>query len=171
MSPVGLWPQPFTGYAPTYDRCMTQPLLDRPTRTAVVCVLMAGAGLAISGLVASLIHDQSGQAIAYVVVTVALTAVTVFVARQVRWVTIVCLVGLAGQGIAVVGTVWELTHPTTTAKAVQLQAIGIDPTWATTVNLIYSATAFGVFCWIAARRWARMRNPAATPKPRPDAFE
>jgi hypothetical protein len=37
----------------------------------------------------------------------------------------------------------------------------MNPTGATTVNLVYSATAFGVFCWIAGRRWACYRNLAA----------
>jgi hypothetical protein len=95
---------------------MTQPLLDRPARAAVAGVLTAGVGLAVSGLGASLVHHQTGQAIAYVAVTAALTALGVLLWRHVRWVTIVCLVGLAGQGIAVAGTVWELTHPTSTAR-------------------------------------------------------
>jgi len=141
---------------------MMQPLLDSRSRVAVVCVVIAGAGLAVSGLVASLIHQQRGQAIAYGAVTVALTVVAVLVWQQVRWVTLVCLVGLAGQGIAVAGTVWELTHPATNAKALQLRAIGINPTGATTINLVYSAMAFGVFCWIAARRWSRNRKPGST---------
>ena len=137
---------------------MTQPLLDRPARAAVVFVLLAGVGLALSGLGASLVHHQTVQAIAYVAVSAALTAVAVLVWRHVRWVTIVCLVGMAGQGIAVAGTAWELTHPTATAKALQLEAIGINPTGAIIINLVYSATAFGVFCWIATRRWAGNRN-------------
>jgi hypothetical protein len=137
---------------------MTSVLLDRTTRIAVVCVVLAGAGLAVSGLVASIVHDQRLQAVAYLVVTAALTALAVLVWRQVRWVTIVCLVGMAGQIVAVAGTAWELAHPIASGKALQLRTIGIDPTGATTVNLVYSAIAFGVFCWIAARRWARHRN-------------
>jgi hypothetical protein len=137
---------------------MASPVLDRSARAAVACVVAAGAGLAISGLLASAVHHRSGQTIGYLVVAAALSGVAVLV-RRVRWVTIVCLIGLAGQVIAVAGTLWELTHPIASVKTVQLQAIGIDPTAATVVNLCYSATAFGVFCWIAARRWAANRCP------------
>jgi hypothetical protein len=55
--------------------------------------------------------------------------------------------------VAVAGTAWELTHSVAEVKATQLLAIGIDPTAAITINLVYSAAAFGVFGWIAARRW------------------
>jgi hypothetical protein len=137
---------------------MRQPQLDRPSRVAVACVLTGGGGLAVSGLVAALVHDQWGQATAYVAVTVTLIAGAVLVWRQVRWVTIVCLVGMAGQCVAVAGTAWELAHPGLNAKALQLIAIGINPTTATTINLAYSAAAFGVFCWIAARRWIGGRD-------------
>jgi hypothetical protein len=150
---------------------MRQPLLDRPSRVAVVCVLVAGSGLAISGLVAALVHDQWRPATAYVAVTVALIAGAVLVWRQVRWVTIVCLVGMAGQCVAVAGTVWELTHPSVNAKALQLTAIGIDPTTATTINLVYSAAAFGVFGWIAARRWMASRDRESARQHQPVASD
>jgi hypothetical protein len=147
---------------------MPQPLLDRAGRLVVVCLLIAGVGLSVTALVASLVHHESGQAVAYVAVSAALAAAAVLVWRKVRWVTLVCLVGLAGQALAVAGTLWELTHPVETIKAVQLRAIGIDPTTATTINLIYSTAAFGVFCWLAGRWWtnnrrtfARREHPAA----------
>jgi hypothetical protein len=153
---------------------MRLPLLDRPSRVAVACVLMAGAGLAVSGLVAALVNDQWGQATAYMAVTVSLIAGAVLVWRQARWVTIVCLVGMAGQCVAVAGTAWELTHPSVNAKSLQLTAIGINPITATTINLLYSAAAFGVFCWIAARRWTGGRDRGSKREHQPvasDAYE
>ena len=137
---------------------MSQPLLDRPGRIATVCVLVAGIGLTVTGLTASLAHHQSGQAAAYVAVSVVLTAFAVLVWRRVRWATLLCLIALAGQVFAVAGTIWELTHSVAAVKATQLQAIGFNPYTGVTINLIYSATSFGVFCWIVAHRRTTQRN-------------
>jgi hypothetical protein len=59
---------------------------------------------------------------------------------------------------------WELAHPSVNAKALRLTAIGVNPTTATTINLVYSAAAFGVFYWIAARRWRGGRDRAGCPE-------
>jgi hypothetical protein len=135
---------------------VSQPLLDRPGRIAVVGVILAGIGLSLAALVASLVHQQPSQALAYVAVSVVLAAIALLVWRGVRWITVVCLIGLAGQIVAAAGILWELTHPADTTKSAQLRSIGIDPTAAEIINLIYSAAAFGVFCWWAARRRSRI---------------
>jgi hypothetical protein len=142
------------------------PVLDgRGIRVAAVSVVLGGAGLALAGTVAALTHRQWDQAPAFVVVAIVLALTARLVWRQVRWVVLVCLVAFAGQILAIIGTVWELTHAIAPSKAAQLQAIGINPTAAVTINLIYSTAAFAVFCRYAAHRWAKRRQSQPRQQP------
>jgi hypothetical protein len=139
------------------------PLLDRPFRIATVALLIGGIGLAAIGLIAALAHGQTGQAVAYLLVIVMLSAAAVAVWRQVRWVTMLCLIGLGGQAVAAVATIWELTHSIAHVKVAQLHAIGINPTIAVIINAIYSAIACTVVCIFAARQRAARRRFSANP--------
>jgi hypothetical protein len=67
------------------------------------------------------------------------------------------LIVLGGQVAAMIGSAWELATGISSFKASQLTALGFDPTWAVTINLIYSSVAFGLFCWFALR-WLKLRR-------------
>jgi len=71
--------------------------------------------------------------------------------RRARWALLIGLIGCGGQVLGVIGSAWELIHPTDSAKSRELQTLGIDPTLAFTINLIYSAGASAIFFWAAAR--------------------
>ncbi|GAA5172649.1 hypothetical protein GCM10023321_72820 [Pseudonocardia eucalypti] len=105
-----------------------------------------------------------GSALVFIAVAVCLVVLAVGTLRRARWALLIGLVGCAGQLVAVVGTVFELAHPLDTAKTRELLALGIDPTLAVSINLIYSAAASALFVW-AALRSITTRRRRATPQP------
>jgi hypothetical protein len=121
-------------------------------------MLLVGVALGLVGIAAAAAHRQYGQAAVYSIVAVMLSAVTLLVAKDVRWAVLLCVVALGGQPVAVVGCIWELTHGVDAVKADPLRAIGFDPVFAVTVNLVYSTVGFAVFCWIVSRGRTR-RGP------------
>lgn len=137
---------------------MPEPLVHRPLRIGVVVLLLLGVGLAATGVVAAMSHSESAQAWAFLAVGVVLAGVAGLVARGVRWVIVVCFVALAGQLVAVAGTGAELVFGVAGVRQRQLRGLGLDPTTAVTVNLVWSAAGFGLFCWLAMRWRARHRR-------------
>jgi drug/metabolite transporter (DMT)-like permease len=127
-------------------------------RIGAVVLLLLGVGLAATGAVGAIIHGERAQVWAFVAVGVVLAGVAGLVARQVRWVIVVCFVALAGQLAAVLGTVAELVFGVAETRQRQLRGLGFDPTTAVVVNLVWSALGFGLFCWLALRWWARRRR-------------
>jgi hypothetical protein len=136
---------------------MSEPVVHRPLKISVIVLIAAGAVMAVTALIASVTHGQTAQAWAFLAVASILAVATWAVGRNVRWVTVVCFVGLAGQLIAIVGTAIELATGIAVIKQQQLRSIGLDPTLGVTVNLIYSTAGFGLFCW-AAWRWKTQRT-------------
>jgi uncharacterized membrane protein YecN with MAPEG domain len=137
----------------------------RPLAITVAALMLAGVGLAVSALVLAVAHRETGQALAYIPVAIALTGVAVLVLRGTRWVIRVILVVLAGQLAAIAGTTWELSHGIDARKASQLRQLGFDPTAGVVINLIYSSIGFALFCWFATR-WltARRRRHESSPQ-------
>lgn len=121
-------------------------------------LLLGGVAMAATALLAALSRHLPGQAWAFLAVGVVLGATAVAVARGVRWVIVVCFVGLAGQSAAIAGTTAELVLGVATIKQEQLRGLGFDPTIAVALNLVYSAIGFGLFCWLGARWWIRRRR-------------
>lgn len=119
--------------------------------------MLAGVGLAITALVSAVAHRETVQALAYIAVAVALTAVAVMVLRGFRWVIRVVLVALAGHLLAIAGIILELSHGIDARKAGQLRRLGFDPTAGLIINLIYSSVGFALFCWFVAR-WVAARR-------------
>ncbi|OMC53268.1 hypothetical protein A5745_22310 [Mycobacterium sp. IS-2888] len=130
----------------------------RPLAISVAGLMLAGVGLAITALVSAVAHRETVQALAYIAVAVALTAVAVMVLRGFRWVIRVVLVALAGQLLAIAGIILELSHGIDARKAGQLRRLGFDPTAGVVVNLIYSSVGFALFCWFAGRWLAARRR-------------
>ena len=67
----------------------------RPLTIGVAGLMLAGVGLAIIALVLAVAHRETGQALAYILVAIALTGVAVMVLRGTRWVIRVIIVVLA----------------------------------------------------------------------------
>lgn len=133
-------------------------VFHRPLKISVVLLMAAGVALALTGATAALSHRQSSDAAVFAAVAVALTAVAVLIARGVRWAIAACSVVLAGQVVAVAGTVWELNYGIAESKVQQLQGLGFDPTTSVVINLVYSGIGFGLFCWLAGRWWSQRRQ-------------
>ncbi|OMC44018.1 hypothetical protein [Mycobacterium sp. IS-1264] len=129
----------------------------RPLAISVAGLMLAGVGLAITALVSAVAHRETVQALAYIAVAVALTAVAVMVLRGFRWVIRVVLVALAGHLLAIAGIILELSHGIDARKAGQLRRLGFDPTAGLIINLIYSSVGFALFCWFVAR-WVAARR-------------
>ncbi len=137
----------------------------RPLAISVAGLMLAGVGLAVTALVLALTHRETGQALAYIPVAIALTGVAVMVLRGTRWVIRVIIVVLAGQLAAIAGTTWELSHGIDARKARQLRQLGFDPTAGVVINLIYSSIGFALFCWFATRWFAaRRRGHTSSPQ-------
>jgi len=141
-------------------------VFHRPLRIGVAVLWLMGAGLAgaTAPIAASRLGVRSG--LVFAVVAVAGVVFAVSTLRRKRWALAVGLVGCGGQIFGVVGTVWELVHPLDTAKSRELQALGVDPALAVTINLVYSAAAAVLFGWMAIRliriRAARRRSGSVT---------
>ncbi len=112
------------------------PAFHRPLAISVAGLMLGGGGLAVLALVLAVAHRETGQALAYVPVAIALTGVAVRVLRGTPWVSRVVIVVLAGQLAAIAGTVWELSHGIDARKAGQLRRLGFDPTAGVVINLI-----------------------------------
>jgi hypothetical protein len=125
---------------------------------AVLC--LCGTGLA--GMSAALAFPRLGvgQGVAFTAVAVATAVLAVAVLAATRWALWVVLLGIAGQPIAVLGTVGELLAGVDAGKAAQLRRLGFDPTVGVAVNLVYSSLASAVFVWWLVR-WLRLRRHAA----------
>jgi len=130
---------------------MLTEVFHRPLRIGVAVLWLVGAGLA--GVTAPVAALRIGVASGLVFAAVAVAGVVFAVStlRRRRWALTVGLVGCGGQIFGVLGTVWELVHPLDTAKSRELQALGVDPTLAVTINLVYSAAALVLFAWMAVR--------------------
>ena len=133
-------------------------VFHRRLKISVVLLVLVGVAMAMTGAIAALAHQQSVNAAVFVAVAMILAAVALLIVRGVRWVIAVCFVVLAGQLVAIVGTMWELTHGIAAVKARQLQGLGFDPTTSVVINLIYSSIGFALFCWLAWRWWSQRRQ-------------
>jgi len=134
----------------------------RPLAISVAGLMLAGVGVAVSALLLAVAHRETGQALAYISVAIALTAVAVMVLRGTRWMIRLIIVVLAGQLGAIAGTTWELSHGVDARKASQLRQLGFDPTAGVVINLIYSSIGFALFCWFATRWLAARRRRHAS---------
>lgn len=143
----------------TNIRTMPVPVFHRPLKASLVALITAGTGMAISALIAAVLHHQAGQAWAFSAVASLLAAGAITAARNVRWVIVVCFVALAGQAAAIVGTSIELFTGIAPVKQRQLRSLGLNPTVSVAINLVYSTLGFGLFCWLAWRwKTQRMRR-------------
>ena len=133
-------------------------VFHRPLKISVVVLMLAGVAMALTGAVAAFSHQQASSAAVFVAVAVVLAAASGLIVRGVRWVIAVCFVGLAGQLIAIAGTIWELAHGIAAVKAQQLLGLGFDPTTSVVINLIYSSIGFALFCWLGWRWWSLPRR-------------
>jgi hypothetical protein len=136
---------------------MWQVAFHRPLAAAVAALYAFGVGLAVTAAVASVAHQSPGDLATFSAVAVVLALGAPLVWRRVRWVVALSLIVLGGQVAAMIGSAWELATGISSFKASQLTALGFDPTWAVTINLIYSSVAFGLFCWFALR-WLKLRR-------------
>lgn len=123
-----------------------------------------------AGVTAPVAASRISVASGVVCVTVAIAGIVLAVStlRRKRWALAVGLVGCGGQIFGVVGTVWELAHPIETAKSDELRALGVDPTLAVAINLVYSAAASALFVWMAVclvRMWTAPRRPESSTTP------
>ncbi len=141
---------------------MLAEVFHRPLRIGVSALWLVGAGLA--GVTAPVAASRISVASALVFAAVAIVGVVFAVntLRRRRWALAVGLVGCGGQVLAVVGTVWELAHPIETAKSDDLRALGVDPTLAVSINLVYSAAASALFVWMAIRAFRIRQAPHPT---------
>lgn len=138
---------------------MPEPMrtLHRPLRRCLTGLVAVGAGLAATAMIPAFTDDNVRDGIVYTVVAAGLSLVAIGVALSVRWVVDVMLVVCAGQIAAIIGIVLELVYGVAPSKAAQLRRLGFNPTVGVSINLAYSAVAFGLFCWFAGR-WLRQRH-------------
>ena len=132
-------------------------LVHPPLRRWLTGLVFAGAGIAVMATILASLHGEVRDALVYIAVAVGSCLVAVGVARSVRWVVALTLLGCAGQIGAVVGTVLELVDGVAPFKAAQLRRLGFAPDIGVGINLVYSTVAFGLFCWFASR-WLRRRR-------------
>jgi hypothetical protein len=139
---------------------MRPPAFHGRLTVAVTALVLVGAALAVVGAVGAATHGQPTQLAVFLAVAAVLSAVAVLVARRVGWAVAICLVALAGQSFAVVGSWWELARGVSPFKADELRHLGFDPRFGVGVNLVFSAVGFGLFCWFAIR-WVVLRRGSA----------
>jgi hypothetical protein len=123
-----------------------------PLKFAVTALIAVGAGLAATAAILSNSHHLVAQVPVFALVTLALIVDAILVWREVRWAVLITLIALAGQSLAVAGTIIELTTGIAAVKTHQLRQLGFDPTAGVIINLIYSSIGFALFCWYAIRR-------------------
>jgi len=123
----------------------------RPLRVAAASLWLLGAVLA--GLTAPFAawRVSLASSLGFAMVAVCLTLIAVGTIRRARWALIISLIGSGGQLLGVIGSAWELINPTDSAKSRELRTLGVDPTLAFTINLMYSAAASAIFLWAVAR--------------------
>jgi len=144
---------------------MQPPAFHRRLVLATVALLLTGIDLALLGAVAATTHRQPENAVVFLVVAAVLGCSAALIWRRVRWAVTLCLIALAGQSAAVVGTAWELVHGVAGIKADQLRSLGFDPELGVTLNLVYSTIGFGLFCWFAVR-WSILHRSSTTHRQR-----
>jgi hypothetical protein len=127
-------------------------------------LFLGGTCLAAVAVVPAFRRLGTGQGFAFLAVAVVLVALAVAVLRAWRWALALSAVGLGGQVAAVVGTVTELVVGIDAAKARQVRLLGFDPVVAVTVNLVYSAVAVVLFCWLVVR-WLGWRSSSTVRAP------
>ncbi|WP_412538603.1 hypothetical protein R8Z50_22455 [Longispora sp. K20-0274] len=132
--------------------------LHRPLRLAIASLLGLGVVLAWSSVPAAVARIGRWQGVVFLVVGVGLTVLAIGVVRGVRWASVIAVVGLAGQPLAVAGTLWELAYGIDAGKARELRLLGFEPTVGVTVNLAYSVVASALFGWFALRWWRARRT-------------
>ena len=135
-------------------------MFDRRLRWCAATLCLCGTGLAAVSVVPAFRRLGTGPGLVFVVVAVAFVAFAMAVLRAWRWALALCAAALGGQALAVIGTVAELVAGVDAAKARQVRLIGFDPVVAVSINLVYSAVGFGLFCWLLAR-WLRWRSTPA----------
>ena len=128
-----------------------------PVKAAVTAQIAAGAMLAATAVALSVTHRLTDQVPAFAAVALVLAADAVLVWREVRWAVLINMIALAGQAAAVAGTIIELATGIAAVKAHQLRQLGVAPNVGVTINLIYSAAGFTIFCWYATR-WIKARR-------------
>lgn len=139
-------------------------VFNRPLRWCVGGLFLGGTCLAAVAVVPAFRRLGTGQGFAFLAVAVVLVALAVAVLRAWRWALALSAVGLGGQVAAVVGTVTELVVGIDAAKARQVRLLGFDPVVAVTVNLVYSAVAVVLFCWLVVR-WLGWRSSSTVRAP------
>jgi hypothetical protein len=132
-------------------------VFHRPLRLTVGALWLVGIGLA--GWTAPLASRRSGvvSGLPFVGVVVAGSFLLRGVLQADRRALAISMVLLGAQFGGVIGSAWQLGQGVDGAKARELRRLGVDPTVGVAVNLVYSAVAFGVFGWAAAR-WLRARR-------------
>ena len=134
-------------------------VVDRPLRIALTALWVSGATLAaVTAVVA--IRRNAGGVGGYAGVAMALTLGAFFTARGHRLITMIGLVGCAGQPLAVAATAWELTHRVSHTQVEKLQALGVNPRVGVTINLVFSLCASGLAVWaFRTRRRPSRKHP------------
>jgi hypothetical protein len=135
-------------------------VFDRRLRWCAAMLVLCGTGLAAVSVEPGFRRLGTGQGLAFVAVAVVSAAFAVAVLRAWRWALALCGVALGGQVFAVVGTIAELVVGIDAGKARQVRLLGFDPVVAVSINLVYSAVGFALFCWLVAR-WLRWRSAFA----------
>jgi hypothetical protein len=139
---------------------MGRRVFSGPVRWCAAGLCLCGTGLAAAAVVPAFRRLGTGQGLAFLAVAVAFAALAVAVLRAWPWALALCAVGLGGQVAAVIGTVAELVVGVDAGKAQQVRLLGFDPVVAVTINLVYSAIAVVLFCWLVMR-WLRWRSESA----------
>ena len=121
-------------------------VVDRRLRIALTALWVAGATLAAVTAVVALRRDADGVG-GYVGAAVALALGALFTARGHRLITMIGLVGCAGQPLAVAATAWELTHRISDIQVEKLRALGVNPRVGVAINLVFSLCASVLAVW------------------------
>jgi hypothetical protein len=130
----------------------------RPLRWSAAGLCLVGAGLAGLAAVRSFVRVGGGRGAVFVLAAAMLVGVAVAIVRGVRWLLVVMTVALAGQVLAVAGTIIELAVGVDEGKAGELHQLGFDPTIGVVINLAYSAAGVALLGWCLVRWWRIRRS-------------
>jgi hypothetical protein len=116
-----------------------------PLRWSLTGLAGAGTGLAVTAAILAYADGYVRDGIVYTVVAAALSLIAVGVARSLRWVVAVTLVGCAGQIAAIIGLLLELVSGVAPSKAATKSSASAKPSTANCPRAVSTSP-----CWSPA---------------------
>ncbi len=130
-------------------------VFDAPTRRAVAALWLLGAMLATLAAVLSFMRPGSGAYWIFVIPAVLLLLIACSLLASRMWAIALSFVLLVSQVVGVVGATLELVRGIDANKAMELRALGFDPRFGVSINLVFSLASVAVLA-VAVMRARRL---------------